>query len=211
MSSGIRATVEFRDPDICTVASISAAQETTIDSVTANVCPTDDSDSVTEFAVDEGCEPDADVTPVFSHGSTDWYRHTHDQGVGCPCECLGQLGCPVTRYVAREGRLTVVFHAADYDELQTVVSRLREAFPAIDIKRFVRAPSGERAPDSVLIDRSKLTDRQLEVLEVAHDMGYFEHPRRANATEVAAELDINPSTFREHLSAAETKLLNDLL
>lgn len=42
-------------------------------------------------------------------------------------------------------------------------------------------------------------------------MGYFERPRRANATEVADVLDINPSTFSEHLAAAESKLIEDVL
>ncbi|SDF69818.1 helix-turn-helix domain-containing protein [Halorientalis regularis] len=211
MSSGIRATVEFSTPDICPVVEHATEAETTVDSVATSVRPSTDVQCATEFSIDAEYEPEGDLKPVFSHGSTTRYRIAHGEGVTCPCECLGQFGCPVTRYVAREGRLTVVFHAADYDELQTVVGELRERFPEINIKRFVRAPAGETAEDSVLVDRSKLTDRQLEVLETAHEMGYFENPRRANATEVAAELDINPSTFREHLSAAETKLLGDLL
>jgi predicted DNA binding protein len=49
------------------------------------------------------------------------------------------------------------------------------------------------------------------VLETAHEMGYFERPRRANGTEVAAALDIDPSTFSEHLAAAQRKLLRDVL
>ena len=211
MSSGIRATVEFSTPDICPIVEHATAAEATVDSVARSVRPTGDVQCTTEFAIDAEYEPDGDLTPVFSHGSTQRYRLVHDDGVTCPCECLGRFGCPVARYVARDGCLTVVFHAADYDELQTVVGELRDRYPDVDIKRFVRAPAGETAEDSVLVERSKLTDRQLEVLETAHEMGYFENPRRANATEIADELDINPSTFREHLSAAETKLLGDLL
>ncbi|WP_335998818.1 helix-turn-helix domain-containing protein [Halorientalis halophila] len=211
MSSGIRATVTFSTPDICPIVEHATAAGATVDSVVTSVRPSADARSATEFAIDEAVETETDLTPVFSHGSTQRYRLTHEDGVSCPCECLGQFGCPVTRYVAREGRLTVVFHAADYDELQTVVAELRDRFPDVDIKRFVRAPAGESDQDTVLVDRSKLTERQLQVLERAHEMGYFEHPRRANATEIAAELDIDPSTLREHLSAAETKLLGDVL
>ena len=65
--------------------------------------------------------------------------------------------------------------------------------------------------DVVFVDRGKLTDRQHEVLRTAYDMGYFERPRGANATEVAASLDINPSTFTEHLLSAQRKLLGDVL
>lgn len=213
MPPGIRATVEFASPELCPIVKLSEAAETTIDSVSPNVCPPDCTTGVSEFSVD--ADHDADLasalTPVFSHGSTHRYRLTHDEGVNCPCESLGQVGCPVARYVAREGTLTLVFHAADYEQLRNVVADLRERFPGADLKRLVRSPTGERPADSVFVDRGKLTARQLEVLETAYEKGYFERPRRANATEVAAELDITLSTFGEHLAAAEAKLLEDIL
>ncbi|MFB6080273.1 MAG: helix-turn-helix domain-containing protein [Haloferacaceae archaeon] len=211
MPDGIRATVEFAVPDVCPVVALSQAAETTIDSVVANVSPPGCRESVTEFSVDADCDPDADVTPIFSHGSTCRYRLAHDGGRDCPCERLGRFGCPVARYVAREGTLTLVFHAADYEELRDVVADLRERFPEVDIKRFVRSPAGERTEDSAFVDRTKLTARQLDVLETAYEMGYFDRPRRANATEVAAELGVSSSTFGEHLAAAESKILGDVL
>jgi len=81
----------------------------------------------------------------------------------------------------------------------------------MNVKRFVRSPVEESSHDHVLVDRGKLTERQLEVLDTAYEMGYFERSRRTNATAVAAALDIDPSTFREHLAAAESKLLEDVL
>ena len=211
MSPGIQAEVEFATPSICPIVELSAAAETTIDSVATNVCSSDCTESVTEFSMDADGDFEVDVTPIFSHGSSDRYRLTHDDGMDCPCEYLGQFGCPVARYVARNGTLTIVFHAADYDQLQEVIGELRDQFPDVDIKRFVQSPAGEQAQDSVFVDRSRLTHRQLEILETAYDKGYFDRPRRSNATEIAAELDVNPSTFREHLTAAESKILEDLL
>jgi predicted DNA binding protein len=213
MPPGIRATVELSTPDICPIVALSATAGTTIDSVATNVCSSDDTESVTEFSMDAGHDPDpgVDVTPIFSHRSTHRYRLTHEEGVSCPCECLGEFGCPVARYVAREGTLTLVFHATEYEQLREVIAELRERFPDADIKRLVRSPARERSGDSALVDRSKLTARQLEVLETAYGMGYFEQPREANATDVAAALDITPSTFSEHLLAAETKVFEDLL
>ena len=55
-----------------------------------------------------------------------------------------------------------------------------------------------------------LTDPQREALRTAYEMGYFEYPRDANASEVAAALDIQRSTFTEHLNAAQSKLLDEL-
>jgi predicted DNA binding protein len=79
------------------------------------------------------------------------------------------------------------------------------------VRRLVR--SGDEGPeeDLVLVDRSDLTDRQREVLATAHEMGYFAYPKRANAERVAAELDIGPSTFAEHVAAAQDKLLAAVL
>ena len=211
MPPGIQAKVEFDTPDICPIVELSAAAETTIDSVSTNVCSTDCTESVTEFSMDSDGDFEVDVTPIFSHGSADRYRLTHDDGMDCPCEYLGQFGCPVARYVARNGTLTIVFHAADYDQLQELIAGLRDQFPDVDLKRFVQSPTGEQAEDSVSVNRSKLTHRQLEILETAYEKGYFDRPRQSNATEIAAELDINPSTFREHLTAAESKILEELL
>jgi DNA-binding CsgD family transcriptional regulator len=211
MLSGIRAEVAFNDPAICPIVELSAAAETRIDSVTTTVCSSDCAGSVTEFSMDSDGDFEGDITPIFSHGSSDRYRLTHGDGTGCPCEYLGQFGCPVARYVAREGVLTIVFYADDYDQLREVITGLRDQFPGMDIKRFVQSPAEEQAQDIVSVDRSKLTHRQLEVLETAYEKGYFDRPRGANATEIATELGINPSTFREHLVAAESKILNDFL
>ncbi|MFB6297990.1 MAG: helix-turn-helix domain-containing protein [Salinirussus sp.] len=211
MSDGIRATVEFDTSDICRIAELSAAAETTIDSVSRSVPVAAGSETVTEFSMDADAASEVDVEPIFSHGSDDRYRITHGDRVTCPCECLGQFGCPVTRYVARNGTLTVVFHAAEYDRLREVIAELRDQFPDVDIKRLLQSPAGDDSGDSVLVDRGRLTHRQLEVLATAYEEGYFDQPRRSNATEIAAELDITVSTFTEHLAAAESKILAELL
>lgn len=211
MPPGIRATVEFTTPDICPVIEFSKVEGTTVDMVNSNICPADCADSIIEFSIDSNNEFDADSEPIFSHGSTDRYRLKLDDDLNCPCACLSKFNCPVARYVAQDGALTLVFHTDDYDQLQEIIGELRDRYPDVNIKRFIRSPAGEHIKDNVFVDRSKLTSRQLEVLQTAYEWGYFERPRRANATEIAAELNINPSTFREHLVAAESKILGDLL
>jgi predicted DNA binding protein len=54
---------------------------------------------------------------------------------------------------------------------------------------------------------AELTDRQREVVESAYEAGYYEVPREATATEVAAELDLDSSTVVEHLQRAERNLM----
>lgn len=210
MPTGIRATVEFSVVDTCPLVELSDTMETTIDTVHSNVCPSDDGESVVEFSLNADDDVETDLTPIFSHGSTDRFRITLDDS-DCPCQVLGQFGCPVTTYVARNGTLTLEFHAADYEQLEAIIAGLRDRYPAVNIKRILGSPAGESSDDTVLVDRGKLTARQREVLQTAYELGYFERPRQINATEIAAELDINPSTFREHLTAAESKIFSELL
>ncbi len=211
MASGIRATVSFPSGEVCPIAGLSERPGTTVASVVPNVSPVGCDTCVTEFTLETGDPPDVDMVRVFSHGSIQRYRLDHGEGLGCPCEALGELGCAVSRYDARDGDLTLTFHAADYEELRAVIGDLRERFPDVDIRRFVRSPTDDAHRDGVFVDRDRLTDRQLQVLETAFEMGYFERPRGANATEVAARLDIDPSTFSEHLATAQGKLFEEVL
>lgn len=217
MAPGIRATVAFDASDVCPLASLSAVADTTVETVRQSVAPAGEP-TVTEFRLDAGALPDegeawpdAPIERIISLGSSDVYRFEHGVGEVCPCACLGRAGCPVDRYVATAGGLELTFHASGYDQLQTAVTDLRERFPSLDVKRLIRSPTGTAAADGVFVDRGRLTDRQLEVLRAAYEEGYFERPKRANATDVAETLDISRTTFSEHLSIAVRKLFEDVL
>ena len=60
-------------------------------------------------------------------------------------------------------------------------------------------------------DEFGLTPKQRETLSVAHEMGYFETPRRSSRNDVADELDLTGATFTEHLARAQRKLLDQIL
>ena len=209
MSKGIRATVEFAEP-ACPAVEATRGSGGPVRDARTSVAGPDGEPAVTDVAV---ASPPAggDRAAVFERGDEGWFRVAHDGAPACPCEHLGALGIPVARYTLRDGRLTLVFHAADFEELRTAIAALREAFPGMDVRRFIRTPGDGATRDDVVVDRGRLTARQLEVLETALDLGYFERPRGANATEVAAALDIDPSTFSEHLAAAERKLVGEVL
>jgi predicted DNA binding protein len=211
MTGGIRVTVAFPTPPVCPVAALAERADTTISDVSTSVAPAEDTDCVTEFLVDADAVPADYDDPVFEYADRHLYRVTHDAATDCPCVCLGEFDTPIDRFFAQSGALEVVFHARDFDQLQAIVAEFRDRYHEVDIQRLVRAPTGGAARDDVFVDRSKLTERQLEALQTAHDMGYFEQPRGANAGDVAAELDITASTFSEHLAAAQRKLLADVL
>jgi DNA-binding CsgD family transcriptional regulator len=210
MSSGIRATIAFTDPGECPIAATAGLVETQIDQVSTSV-GLDGTESVTEFLAPSDIDSPRGVEPIFSYGSETVYRTIHEGAGCCPCECLGNHGCPVHRYIAEDGELTLVFHASDFERLQTVVGALRDRYPPLDVQRLLQPPLEGTPEDRVFVNRGRLTDRQREVLEAAYEMGYFERPKQANATEIANELDIAQSTFTEHLMTAQQKLLDDVL
>lgn len=210
MSSGIRATIAFADPGECPIAATAGLIETQIEQVSTSV-GRDGTESVTEFLAPSGIESPDGVEPIFSYGSQSIYRTTHQGPECCPCECLGQHGCPIHRYIGDDGELTIVFHAEDFETLQTVVGELRDRYPPVDVQRLLQPPLEGTPEDQVFVNRGRLTDRQLEVLEAAYEMGYFERPKQANATEIADGLGIAQSTFTEHLMTAQRKLLGDVL
>jgi predicted DNA binding protein len=106
--------------------------------------------------------------------------------------------------------VTLAFFVPDIAALRSVVRDVGADGFDVHIRRLSRST---RSDDEALvyIDRGALTDRQLEVLRTAERMGYFEHPKAANAGDVARELGISTSTFTEHLSAAQQRLLDAVL
>ena len=212
MASGIRAELRFEDPDSCRIARMVGDRGLEAESVTRSLAP--ETGRVTEeFAVhgdgeDLGGEQ---VERVFSYGSRSVYRLTRAQGVECPCETVEEFGSPVVDVHTDQGRLHLAVHVENMTELETVVGKVRERFPDLGVSRIVRSRPDTAESDLVLVDRGELTTRQREVIQTAHEMGYFEHPKGANAGEVAEALGITTSTFTEHLAAAQSKLFSAIL
>jgi len=72
----------------------------------------------------------------------------------------------------------------------------------------------ERTGDSSAEFRSRvdeqLTDRQHEVLRLAHLSGYYDWPRATSGDELAESMDLSRPTFHQHMRAAEGKLVATL-
>lgn len=212
MASGIRATVKVEAAESCPLARLSEVTDEAIDQVSTSAVLPGVSGNTTEFLADVDEAPDVEVRgPVFSYGTTNLYRTAHEGDEPCPCECLGHYGCPIHRYVAEDGNLTLVFHAETIEQLQDVMAEFRDRYPNVDVQQLLQPPLEGTPEERVFVNRGRLTDRQLEVLQAAYDGGYFERPKRANATEIAEDLGISQSTFSEHLTAAQRKLFGDVL
>lgn len=209
-AGGIRAKIRLSDLNSCPVAQVSQNGVECFN-VSKRVDP--ESGRVTEeFATDTDVTPEGtDFEPVFSYGQQSVYRFQRTFGHDCACELVEEYDCPIVDVQAVDGDLSIVFHAPSMTELRGAVTALRDSYDDVDVQRLVSSRDEEGSEDLVFVDRGVLTERQREVLETAHSMGYFEHPKGANAGEVATALGITTSTFTEHLAAAQSKLLDAIL
>lgn len=212
MSTPIRAEVEASDPQRCPVANASAEAGGRVTHVSRSTATTSDGCVTEEFAVEDAASslPRERFDDVLEFEHRDVYRFERPQDRGCVCECVERHGCPVADVHARDGNLYVTFYAGDVETVQDSLADLQDWFEDVTVRQLTQSSEdGDR--DVVVVDRGRLTARQREVLETCVEMGYFEHPRDANGTEVAAALDISLATFSEHLAAAQKTLSESVL
>jgi len=213
---GIRAEVKIHSPSVCPVTAVS--RELGASTSTVRTARPDPETVTEEFVMDADPEVTAadldlvgeDLDRIFSYGTEQAFRFERSPG-DCPCEDVERFGCPLLNVYARDDALVLVFHAADVETLRDVLTNLTDRWSDVSVHRLIRSGEDRADEDLVLVDKSDLTDRQADVLETAHEMGYFDHPKGANAGEVAAELGITQATFAEHLAAAQRKLLSTIM
>jgi predicted DNA binding protein len=205
--SGLRAELSIDDLARCPVATASATTPDPIGGV--NRASAGD-ETVEQFVASEDPATD-DCEEVFAYDDSAVYEFTRDADEPCFCETVERHLGPVADVQARDGTLHVTVHATDVASLRDLLSRLSDRFGAVSLEYLVRTGEGDGETPVVPVALGQLTARQREVIRTAHDMGYFEYPRDSNATAVSAALDIEPSTFSEHLAAAQGKLMDQLL
>lgn len=208
-TTGVRAQIAVREPDGCPIASASRTAGAPVGDVSWGRSATG---TVTEqFRVEDGeATATGGATAVFDGDDGTVYQVDRETE-GCVCETVESLGCPVADVSAEDGTLVLTLTLDDVDRLRTVVGELRERHEGVSVRYLARGADDADPESLVPVDLGRLTDRQREAVETAFEMGYFEYPRGANASDVAEAMDIGPSTLIEHLTAAQSKLLGDLI
>lgn len=122
---------------------------------------------------------------------------------------LAEHGGVLRQAEAATDRTTILVELSGHADVRSFVSRVNELVPELDLtakRHLSQSETSYTREDSV---REKLTDRQLEALKTAYQVGYFEWPRDLDGSEVAAELGITQPTLNKHLRMAEKKLLEE--
>lgn len=115
------------------------------------------------------------------------------------------------RLVLFSGHFDGVATVAEWDDFRNLADKVQEQFGRFELRSVNQvettgAPLGSGQLGRVV--RNELSRDQLTVLRTAHEMGYFDAPRRASADDIATELDIAQSTFSERLRLAENQLFD---
>ena len=211
MSEPIRAHIEVEKPVGCPLARASTTTDSTIEHVSKTVSSESRERIVEEFAVDSEAVPEhPEFEHVFETKTQSIYRFGRSSANPCVCACTERHGCNVFDVHAREGSLYLTFHSADFETVQDVYNDLDGLFDDVHI-HIRRSGCEYRTSTAAVFDWTELTEKQQEALQTSFEMGYFDYPSGANATEVARELDIAPSTFRGHLDAAQRKFFDAVL
>jgi len=113
------------------------------------------------------------------------------------------------RLVLRPDRFEGVVTMPDWPAFRSMADKIEERFGQFELQSVSQvettgAPLGSGQLARVLT--TELSDEQLQILEIAYSMGYFDVPRTVSASDIAAELDIAQSTLSERLRAAEKRL-----
>jgi predicted DNA binding protein len=208
MAEGIRAEIAVTDPSVCPVGAVAATVES-VSEVRRSIGSGDESASVEFTTPTDADVPEGEV--VFTTGERQVCRVTSCEESTCACSRIEHHSGPV-RDVRVDDGVVFTFIVDDLCPLRDIVADLRDRYDGVTVRRLTRSTDGDgAAQDLVFVDRNELTDRQREVLRTAHEMGYFERPRRSNAGDVSAELGVATATFAEHLAAAQSKLMSALV
>ncbi|WP_247002349.1 bacterio-opsin activator domain-containing protein [Halosolutus gelatinilyticus] len=122
---------------------------------------------------------------------------------------LADHGAVLRSVEATPDRTRIVVDVPSTVDERSSANVVSNAFSRVEL-RSKRSVDRASAHDlrSTLLDR--VTDRQLEVVQVAYYGGYFESPRAKSGEDVAETLGISPAAFYRHTRTVQRKLFDVL-
>ncbi|WP_134671854.1 bacterio-opsin activator domain-containing protein [Halorussus marinus] len=150
--------------------------------------------------------------------SVEALRETDDGGLVCLrvgdhflTRTLADHGALVRELRATPEGLSLTVDVPDSVSARSIDEVISNAYPGADLiaQRERTRPLDTRGRPGRLAD--ELTDRQLEVAQVAYHSGFFDSQRDVTGRDVAAMLDISHTAFYDHVNRIQRKLFASLL
>jgi hypothetical protein len=113
------------------------------------------------------------------------------------------------RIALQDGQFSVVATVRDWDQFRTLADEIQDKLGQFDLQKVNNIDRPGEPLDSGRLSEilvTKLTATQIETIETAYEMGYFEVPREAAATDIADALGVSQSTFSERLRTAQHRV-----
>ncbi|WP_225336069.1 helix-turn-helix domain-containing protein [Halomicrobium urmianum] len=149
----------------------------------------------------------AEWEQAMDFGDTRMYRVQLAPATIFVSPTLSELGIHVVSSENADRGWRFRLETGDRDHLGALWDYCRET--DIQFELEVLRSSGEQPMDEQVGIKAALTDRQQQVARVATRMGYYEKGG-ASASDVAAELDIAPSTLSTHLRRINATVFDSL-
>lgn len=113
------------------------------------------------------------------------------------------------RLVAEDQQLWGIVSVHDWNHLKELAEAIETAYGSFELLRTteINTIGYPLSVDKMkYILRGKLTEEQIDILEKAYRMGYFQVPQEVTGEEISEELDISRSTLSERIRRAENDL-----
>jgi PAS domain-containing protein len=123
--------------------------------------------------------------------------------VGNVVKCCGGF---VTAFSVSTREVSVVAEFPMKKPTSAVMSDLRSLWPSV----VLRAKRTEQVPTDRSVPKAGLTQKQLETLKTATELGFFERPQQATADDVASAMGVSRTACLGHIRAAEQQVFSDL-
>ncbi|WP_263018199.1 bacterio-opsin activator domain-containing protein [Natronobiforma cellulositropha] len=121
---------------------------------------------------------------------------------------LADHGIVLRRVEATPAGATVVIDVPSTVDPRRSVGLVENAVDDVHLVSKTTVDDARGDLESTLL--SAVTDRQLEVIQVAYYGGFFESPRERTGEEIAATLGISPAAFYRHLRTVQRKVYASL-
>lgn len=181
----------------------------------------EDDGSVVMLFVAETAEPERVVAAAESADRIESASHVSDGESGSVFEfavdsppvvsALAERGAETDAITAGPTGVRVTLELPASADPRTVLEHLAEQYPSTELVARREHERPEQTKQDLVADIEKsLTARQELAMRKAYLGGFFDWPRDVSGEELAESMDISPSTYHQHLRAAERKVLATL-
>ncbi|SFC35329.1 HTH DNA binding domain-containing protein [Halobiforma haloterrestris] len=199
-----RANVGGQDPD-GNVAASDAESDSAKSNANATVDATTSGANVGTAAASRTPGERGQAAPSNAESGSDrgqWlYRLDFRDGLKLFQQIVAENDGAILAAHGRDGRwsLQLLYHDRES------VSASHDLFGQYDFRVEVTRIS---TPEDLERERTALTDTQYETIVTAHELGYFDVPRRITLEELAAELDVSHQALSERLRRSHAALIS---